>query len=235
MATTTLTQAQQAVRSTVALKLLMAVTGLIMAGYLVAHMYGNLKVFSGQAAFDSYAEHLRELGEPILPRTGALWIIRVVLLASVLAHAYAAVALWRRAARARGGARRYYSSQGRLGVQRTYASFTLRWGGVIIGLFIIWHILDLTTGTVNPAGSDSTPYDRLVASFTNPFVTAFYVLALVLLGMHLRHGLFSAVQTLGQSNRRRERLLNVGATTFAVLLIGGFLLIPFSVLFGVID
>ena len=111
----------------------------------------------------------------------------------------------------------------------------MRWGGVILILFIIWHILDLTFGAVNGAGGHSTPYDRLIASFTNPFVTAFYVLALILLGMHLRHGLWSAAQTLGQSNKRRERALNVFATAFAVVLIGGFLLIPFSVLFGVID
>ena len=77
----------------------MAVTGLIMIGYLLAHMYGNLKVFSGEAAFNDYAHHLRVLGEPLLPRSGLLWILRVVLLASVLAHMYAAFTLWARARR----------------------------------------------------------------------------------------------------------------------------------------
>src|SRR5829696_9496920 len=106
----------------------------------------------------------------------------------------------------------------------------MRWGGVIVLLFIIWHLLDLTVGAVNPDGVDSTPYDRVVASFSNPFITAFYVLALILLGMHLRHGIWSATQTLGQSNKRREKTVNLFALVFSIVLIGGFLLIPFSVL-----
>ena len=95
--------------------------------------------------------------------------------------------------------------------------------------------LDLTTGTLNPDGADSTPYDRLVASFSNPFVTAFYAIAVILLGMHLRHGIWSATQTLGQSNRRREKTVNLFAIAFATVLTLGFLLVPFSVLFGLID
>src|SRR3712207_1561291 len=100
----------------------MAVSGLIMIGYLLAHMYGNLKLFAGEAAFNSYAHHLRTLGEPLLPHSGALWILRAVLLGSVLAHMYAAFSLWARAQRARGGVQRYQSRRGRVGVQRTYAS-----------------------------------------------------------------------------------------------------------------
>jgi succinate dehydrogenase / fumarate reductase cytochrome b subunit len=111
----------------------------------------------------------------------------------------------------------------------------MRWGGVIVGLFIVYHILDLTLGVANPEGHDSTPYDRLVASFSNPFATAFYVIALILLGFHLRHGIWSATQTLGQSNKRRERTVNAFALVFSVVLIGGFLLTPFAVLLGVID
>src|SRR5919112_506392 len=146
VATTTLSPTQRAVRTTVALKALMAISGLILVLYLLAHMYGNLKVFAGQQSFDSYAEHLRTLGEPILPHTGALWIIRVVLLASVVGHAYAAFKLWARARHARGGgaAKRYHTSKGRHGVQRTYASFTLRWGGLVIALFVIFHLLHFT-------------------------------------------------------------------------------------------
>ncbi len=128
----------------------MAVSGLIMIGYLIAHMYGNLKVFAGEEAFNSYAHHLRTLGEPILPYAGALWIIRVVLIVSVLVHAYAAFRLWARANHARGGGKRYQTTKTRLGVQRTYASFTLRWGGVIILLFVVYHLLHLTWNTIHP-------------------------------------------------------------------------------------
>jgi len=99
-------------RSTVAYKAAMAISGLIMVLYLLAHMYGNLKAFSGKAAFDGYAEHLREIGEPVLPHAGALWIIRAVLLVSVLVHFYAALMLWRRAhvASSRGAAGQRYQS-----------------------------------------------------------------------------------------------------------------------------
>ena len=120
-------------------------------------------------------------------------------------------------------------------VQQSFASRTLRWGGTIILLFIIWHILDMTFGAVNPIGTDSTPYDRLVASFSNPFITIFYVVALVLLGLHLRHGVFAATQTLGQTNRRRERAVNVIATVFATVLIAGYLVVPATVAFGLVD
>jgi succinate dehydrogenase / fumarate reductase, cytochrome b subunit len=131
-----------AARSTIMYEAAMAVTGLIMVLYLLAHMYGNLKVFASKKAFDDYAHHLRELGEPILPHTGGLWIIWVVLLASVLIHIYAAFKLWRRSNRAavRHGGRRYQSRHNRRGVQRTYSSFTLRWGGVVIALFVVYHL-----------------------------------------------------------------------------------------------
>lgn len=152
-----LTSAQRrvsALRSTVVLKAAMAVSGLIMVGFLVVHMYGNLKVFSGRAAFDGYARHLRTLGEPFLPPSGALWVVRVVLLASVLVHIYAAVTLWRRARTATSGlgGRRYHSTKAARGVQRTYASFTMRWGGVTVGLFVAYHLLNLSTGTIHPGG-----------------------------------------------------------------------------------
>ena len=208
----------------------MAVTGIIFVLYLIAHMVGNLKALSGPESFNYYSEWLRDLGEPAVPRLTLLTIIRAVLLTAVAAHIWAAFSLWRQARRARPIG---YVTKKR--VQQSYASRTMRWGGVILILFIIWHILDLTLGAVNPAGRDSLPYGRLVESFQNPFVTAFYVLALVTLGFHIRHGVWSATQTLGQSNKRRERALNVFATAFAVVLIGGYLVVPFSVTFGIID
>jgi succinate dehydrogenase / fumarate reductase cytochrome b subunit len=210
-------------------KVVMAVSGLVMLLYLIAHVVGNLKVFAGRESFNSYSEWIRTVGEPAVPNQTVLTIVRFVLIIAVVAHFWAAVSLWRQAKRARPQA--YVTKKA---VAQSYASRTMRWGGVIVLLFIVWHILDLTTGTVNPDG-DASPYDRLVASFSNPFSTAFYVLALILLGMHLRHGIWSATQTLGQSNKRRERTVNAFAIAFSTVLIAGFLLVPLSVLFGLVD
>ncbi len=210
-------------------KVVMALSGIVMLLYLIAHVVGNLKVFAGRESFNSYSEWIRTVGEPAVPHQTVLTIVRIVLIVAVVAHFWAAVSLWRQAKRARPQA--YVTKKA---VAQSYASRTMRWGGVIVLLFIVWHILDLTTGTVNPDG-DASPYDRLVASFSNPFSTAFYVLALVLLGMHLRHGIWSATQTLGQSNKRRERTVNAFAIGFSTLLIAGFLLVPLSVLFGLVD
>jgi succinate dehydrogenase / fumarate reductase cytochrome b subunit len=230
-----MTPSQQAVRTTVALKALMAVSGLILIGYLLAHMYGNLKVFAGQASFDSYAEHLRDLGEPILPHTGLLWIIRIVLLASVIAHFYAALVLWARARKARGGTKRYYSSGNRRGIQRSYASFTLRWGGVVILLFVVFHLLHFTWNTIHPGGASDSPYQRVVNGFSVWWVVLAYTVAMLAVGLHLRHGISSALTTLGANTsaiaRRRLRLL---AYAFSILITVGFLLPPFSILLGLV-
>ncbi|WP_249933212.1 succinate dehydrogenase cytochrome b subunit [Blastococcus sp. CCUG 61487] len=215
--------------SSVFKKVVMAVSGIILVLYLIAHMIGNLKAFSGAEEFNHYSEWLRTIGNPALPGATTLWIIRIVLLVSVLAHMWAAVSLWRQAKRAR--PQGYVKKKA---VAQTYAARTMRWGGVIIAAFVVWHLLDLTFGTVNSEG-DGAPYDRLVASFSNPVSTAFYAVAVILVGMHLRHGIWSATQTLGQSNRRRELTVNYTATAIATVLTLGFLLVPFSVLFGLID
>jgi succinate dehydrogenase / fumarate reductase, cytochrome b subunit len=211
-------------------KAVMAVSGIILVLYLIAHVVGNLKAFSGRDAFNSYSGWIRTVGNPALPGATTLWVIRIVLLVAVVAHIWAAISLWRQAKRARPEG--YVTKKS---VAQSYASRTMRWGGVIVLAFIIYHILDLTTGTVNSEGFDSTPYDRLVASFQNPFVTIFYAISVILLGMHLRHGVWSATQTLGQSNRRREKTVNLFALGFSTVLTLGFLLVPFSVLFGLID
>ena len=210
-------------------KAVMAISGIILVLYLIAHMIGNLKAYSGEESFNSYSEWLRTIGNPALPGSSALWLIRIVLLVAVFAHMWAAVSLWRQAKRAR--PQGYVTKKA---VAQSYASRTMRWGGVIIAAFVIWHLLDLSWGTVNSA-ADSGPYDKLVASFSNPVSTAFYAIAVILVGMHLRHGIWSATQTLGQSNRRREVTVNYAATAIATVLTLGFLLVPFSVLFGLID
>jgi succinate dehydrogenase / fumarate reductase, cytochrome b subunit len=231
-----LTPAQQATRSTVALKALMAITGLILIGYLLAHMYGNFKVFAGPEAFNEYAHHLRTLGQPILPYSGALWVIRIVLIASVLAHMYAAFNLWSRAHKARGGTRRYYSNKSRTGVQRTYASFTLRWGGVVILVFVIYHLLHLTWNTIHPGGAAAEPYDRVVNGFQIWSVVLAYTIAMIAVGLHVRHGTWSALTTLGAntSSLARQRL-NVLAYAMAGVITIGFLIPPFAILFGFVS
>jgi succinate dehydrogenase / fumarate reductase cytochrome b subunit len=216
--------------SSVFKKVVMAVSGIIMLLFLIAHMIGNLHVFQGAESFNDYSEWLRSFGEPALPPRTLLTVIEVVLVVSVVAHMASAIALWRQAKRAR--PQPYVTKKS---VVQSYASRTMRWGGVIIGLFIVYHILDLTFGAANPEGTDSTPYDRLVASFQNPIATTVYVVALVLLGMHLRHGIWSATQTLGQSNKRRERTVNAAAVAFSVILIAGYLIVPASVVLGLVD
>jgi len=214
----------------------MAVTGLILISYLLAHMYGNLKAFAGPEAFNEYAHHLRTLGEPILPYSGALWVIRVVLIISILGHMYAAFSLWSRARKARGGLRRYYSNKARLGVQRTYASFTLRWGGVVILLFVIYHLLHLTWNIVHPGGAAAEPYDRLVNGFQIWSVVLAYTIAVIAVGLHVRHGTWSALTTLGaNTSSLARRRLNVLAYAVAGLLTVGFLLPPFAILFGFVS
>ena len=215
--------------SSVFKKIVMATSGIIMVLFLIAHMIGNLHVFQGAKAFNSYSEWLRTVGEPALPYRTVLTIIEIVLTVSVIAHIWSAIALWRQAKRAR--PQSYVTKKS---VAQTYASRTMRWGGVIVGLFIVYHLLDLTFGVANPAGTASTPYGRLVAGFSNPVPTIVYVIALVLLGMHLRHGIWSATQTLGQSNRRRERSVNAFAIVFSTLLIAGYLVIPAAVVFGLV-
>jgi succinate dehydrogenase / fumarate reductase cytochrome b subunit len=235
VATISLTPAQKAVRSTVAAKAVMAISGLIMIGYLLAHMYGNLKVFAGPESFNGYAHHLRTLGEPILPHTGLLWIIRVVLVISVVAHAASAFKLWQRSHKARGGTRRYYSNKAKTGVQRSYASFTLRWGGVIILLFVIYHILHFTLGVVHPGGASPEPYTRVVNGFQIWWVVLSYTVAMIAVGFHLRHGTWAALMTLGaNTSKAAGRRLNQLAYAVSGIVTVGFLLPPFAILFGLV-
>lgn len=216
----------------------MAVSGLIMIGFLLAHMYGNLKIYAGPQAFDEYSHHLRVLGEPMLPYGGALWIIRIVLTVSIVAHVYSAATLWRRDRRARGGTSRYVSKKGRKGVQRTYASFTMRWGGIVVLLFVIYHLLQLTLHVVGPGdgGPENSPYVRVVSGFQVWWLVVFYTIALLAVGFHIRHGVWSALTTLGaNTSATARRRLNVLAYVIAIAITFGFLLVPYSVLFGVVS
>jgi succinate dehydrogenase / fumarate reductase cytochrome b subunit len=211
--------------------MLMAVTGILLVLFLFAHMAGNLKIFLGESTFDHYAHWLRTIGEPLLPKTWYLWLQRGGLTVAVVAHVVAATILARRARAARPV--RYAH---RPKVQGSYAARTMRWGGVIILLFVIYHILDLTTGTLNPVGDKQRPYANVVADFAPGrwYVTVFYTLAILAIGFHLRHGIFSALRTLGQQTARGERIARRTALVLSIVLVVGYLSVPFAVLTGLV-
>lgn len=227
----TLVTGARAARTTIYLKILMALSGLVFVGFVLAHMYGNLKAFSGHDAFNEYAEHLRELGEPMLPHGGALWIMRVGLILALVVHVYAAAVLWRRARRAR--TVRYVAKKH---TGATFASRMMRWGGVTILLFVVWHLLNFSIGKVNvTGGATDDPYNLLVDSFSTWWLTLIYLAAMLMLGAHLHHGTWSAAQTLGLTNNARART-NAKAIGFVLALVItiGFSLVPVFVLAGVI-
>lgn len=219
-------------RTTLGKKTVMAVTGLVMLGYLVLHMLGNLKIFFGPDEFNGYSHWLRTIGEPALHHAWFLWLVRAVLVASVVLHAVAAYQLSRRdlAARPVG-----YRHRGGAVRRSGYAVRTMRWGGVILALFLVWHILDLTTGTVNPNGEAGRPYENVVASFSTWYGNTIYVVAMLAVGLHLRHGLASAARTLGVAGPCRERALMLTANGLALALTAGFLAVPLAVMTGVVS
>ncbi|MGY0233632.1 succinate dehydrogenase cytochrome b subunit [Longispora urticae] len=226
-----MTRSRSLTRSTVGKKAVMAVTGVLLVGFLFFHALGNMKVFLGEESFDHYSHWLRTLLTPILPHEGFLWLARIGLLAAVGLHIWSATSLAIRARKARP-----VKYAHRKPVQGSYAARTMRWGGVIVVLFVIYHILDLTTGHLNPVGAAGKPYGNVTADFAPSrwYVTAFYVLSIVTIGFHLRHGLWSALQTLGRSNARREKFLKGVALGFSVLLCAMFLSVPFAVLTGLV-
>ncbi|GAB3560557.1 succinate dehydrogenase cytochrome b subunit [Spelaeicoccus albus] len=223
-------------RSSAALHAAMAVSGLVMILFLLAHAYGNYKVFAGRETFDGYSHFLLEMGEPIVQYSVVLWVIRIVLIVSVIVHIASATVLWKRMRRATGGrgSTRYRTTKNRRGVQRTYSSFTMRWGGVVIGLFVVYHLLHLSADNViHPGGASTSPYERMTAGFSIWWVLASYTVALIALGLHLRHGFWSALASLGaNTSPTRRRQFNVVASVLAGVITVGFLVPPFSIYFG---
>lgn len=200
----------------------MAASGLVMLLFLIAHMIGNLKIFEGRTAFNHYSAWLRTVGEPALPRRTFLTVLEIALVCCVVAHAIAAGQLWRRSRRAR--------PVGYAVKHRDYATRTMRWGGVILGLFVIYHLLDLTFRVANPLGRAHDSYDNVVAGFSKWPITAAYTVALLALALHIRHGIASALITLGVTTRYGTLI----ATCTAAVLTGGFLCVPYAVLCGAI-
>ena len=221
-------------RSSIGLKMLMAVSGILMVGFILAHMAGNLHVFEGRESMNEYAEGLRTFGEPLLPRESLLWVMRLGLVASVVVHIWSSVVLTRRALAARPV--RYASKKPAKGESR-HAAATMRWGGAVIVLFVVWHLLDLTFRTVNPVKDAPDAYGAVVATFAPERwpVTVFYLLALVALGFHLRHGVWSAVQTIAGPGTAWRRRWQAVALAVALIVVAGFAIVPLAVSFGLVS
>lgn len=211
----------------------MAVAGALFVFYVLMHMYGNLKVFWGREAFNGYAHHLRVLGEPILPYAGFLWIFRALLILALLVHVGFGLHLWGKARRAR--PERYTVKRT---VAATLSSKAMRWGGVALLLFLVWHLLQFTILKFNVGSGDvgkHDPYGLVVASFNVWWCVLIYLVALACLGMHLHHGVWSAAQTLGfTSTAASRRLWKLAGLVIALVVSVGFALPPLAILFGLI-
>ncbi|WP_225830248.1 succinate dehydrogenase [Streptomyces sp. NK08204] len=215
--------------SSVGKKTVMAVSGLVMLTYLVLHMIGNLKIFFGPGEFDHYSHWLRTLLEPFMHHGWTLWLIRIVMIVAVVAHALSAYQLSRRDIKARPS--KYVHARPRA----SYATRTMRWGGIILGLFVVWHILDITTGTVHPGFQPGHPYNNVVDTFSTWYGNVIYIVAMLALGLHVRHGFWSAAQTLGVGSRTLDRALKSTANVLALLLTVGFIAVPVGVMTGVVS
>ena len=215
--------------SAIAKKAVMAVTGIILFGFVFGHMAGNLKVYAGPEAFNEYAEALRTVFTPIVPRGAALWVARIGLLVAVIFHIHSAYAVTMMSRDARPVAYR-----DRQFVKASYASRTMRWGGVIVLLFVIYHLLHLTTGQAHHDFVPGDVYHNFVSGFRIWWVSAFYILANLALGLHLYHGLWSMFSSLGVTHKRFEQWRRTFAAAFAVIITAGNLSFPLSVLLGLV-
>lgn len=213
----------------------MAVTGLILIGFLLMHMYGNLKMFLGPEEFNHYAHWLKGEGEepglfyPLLPQGWFIWVFRLFLLASVVLHVYSAGALWKRALAASPST---YAAKRKLA--QTYSARTMRWGGIILAGILVFHLLQFTVrATLVNAPSSATPYDMVIGEFSVWWLVVVYAIWMVAVCMHIRHGFWSAFATLGANTSARARaILNGCAWAVALILFIGFMIMPVAVLFG---
>lgn len=210
-------------------KITMAVSGAIFVMFVLVHWFGNLKVFLGPEAFNHYAEGLREFGQPFLGYGWFLWAFRAGLVLALVIHVWSAWSLTRQSWAARGVKYRKNDSQ-----NMDAASSTMRWGGVVLFLFVAYHLLHLTTGTLHPDFVPGDAYHNFVAGFQSVPVAAFYVLCMIALGLHLYHGTWSAFQTLGLDGPWAKRIRRPLALAIAVVVAGGNILFPVAVLTGLV-
>jgi succinate dehydrogenase / fumarate reductase cytochrome b subunit len=209
----------------------MAVTGIMLMGFVLVHMIGNLHVYEGPERYNAYAEALRELGAGLVPRTYALWALRFGLLLAFVVHVHAAIALTamnRQSSGASYAARRYSAAN--------VASRSMRWTGLVVLLFLLFHLADLTWGWwLGDAYVRGDVYHNVVRSLSNVPIALLYVAANVALALHLYHGGWSMFQTLGWNHPKFNRLRRVAASTFAGVVLIGNLSFPILTLAGVVD
>lgn len=210
--------------SMVGKKVVMGVTGLIGVGFVILHSLGNLLLFRGPDAINSYSHFLKSTGE-------LLWLLRIVLIVALILHVTAAIQLARQSRRARPIAYARQEPQA-----ATIASRTMRWGGALLLIFIILHILHFTTGTLRPAGSFSHTdvYANMVTSFRIWWVALFYVIAMIALGLHLFHGAWSSVRSIGVSPNSPDPLHKKISLVIAILVWAAFTSIPVAVFAGLV-
>jgi succinate dehydrogenase / fumarate reductase, cytochrome b subunit len=205
-------------------KVVMAVTGCILFAYVLVHMLGNLQVFEGPDQLNAYSRLLHASAE-------LLWGARIILLASVILHITASVqlALRKSAARPVGYAKKQ-------NIASDYASRTMYWSGPILLAFVIFHLLHLTAGVVHPGSSfiEHDVYHNVVAGFQVWYVSAWYIFSMILLGFHIRHGAWSMFQSLGINHPRHTPILKTAALVFAIVITGGFIAVPLSILLGLV-
>ena len=212
-------------------KYAMALTGIIMMGYVLAHMIGNLKMYLGPEDINHYGEFLRELLVPLAPRTVVLWGMRLGLLGAVVLHIHAAYSLTilnRHARSVKSQSPRDYEVA-------NFASRTMRWTGIIVALFVFWHLADLTWGWANPGYVRGDVYRNVDASLSRIPVAALYVVANIALGVHLFHGAWSLFQSMGWNNPRFNKWRRGFAIGFATLIVVGNVSFPIAVLAGIVE
>jgi succinate dehydrogenase / fumarate reductase, cytochrome b subunit len=209
--------------STVGKKIVMAVTGAIGLGYLIAHVIGNLLVFRGAAKIDGYAGFLKS-------NLGLLWGVRAILLVAVIGHIVAAFQLTRISQKSRPIAYKRWRP-----VRSDFASRTMRWTGPLVGIFIVYHLLHFTLGTVHPDFHEGQVYHNVTTGFRVWYVSAFYIVAMLALFGHLYHGGWSMFQSVGLNHPKYNRLVRTLATIIAIVVVVGFISIPVAVLLGSIS
>jgi succinate dehydrogenase / fumarate reductase, cytochrome b subunit len=218
--------------SAIGKKIVMAVTGVVLVAFVIAHMLGNLKIFEGPAEINAYSLFLRTVGEPELNYGNLLWIVRIVLLTCVTLHIIAAYQLTRMNWNARP-----VGYQSKRDVETSFAALTMRWGGVLLAIFIVFHIAHFTLGAVGfkPGQyQDLHVYENVVAGFSVWPVAVFYIVAMGALCLHLDHGIWSMLQTLGWSTSRNARTLKTLSRVVAIIVFAGFVSVPVAVMTGLV-